>query len=67
MLSVLGVILVLNIAISNLSNYGTNSLSFNQNDIYNKQNTRYNIISVKPKDYDDSIRQFPKFTLENKD
>jgi hypothetical protein len=57
----------LDIAISNLSNYGTNSLSFNQKDIFNKQNSRYNIINVKPKDYDDSIRQFPKFTLENKD
>lgn len=34
---------------SNLSAYGSTSLSMNQKDIYNKQNSNYNIITMKPK------------------
>ena len=34
---------------SNLSAYGSTSLSMNQKDIYNKQNANYNIITMKPK------------------
>ena len=34
---------------SNLSSYGSNSLSLNQNDIYNKQNSKFNIITMQPK------------------
>lgn len=34
---------------SNLSSYGINSLSLNQNDIFNKQNAKFNIITMKPK------------------
>jgi hypothetical protein len=34
---------------SNLSSYGTNSLSLNQNDIYSKQNSKFNIITMQPK------------------
>lgn len=52
---------------SNLSNYGTNSLAFNQREIYDKQNTKFNIISLKPKDIPDRIKQYPKLTLEDKD
>lgn len=34
---------------SNLSAYGSTSLSLNQKDIYNKQNSNFNIITMKPK------------------
>ncbi len=36
-------------AASNLSSYGSNSLSLNQSDIYNKQNSKFNIITMQPK------------------
>jgi hypothetical protein len=50
---------------SQLSSYGTNSLTVNvnQNDIYNKQNHKFNIITNKPKDFNTAIRQFPSYTL----
>ena len=34
---------------SNLSSYGSNSLSLNQKDIFNKQNQKFDIITMKPK------------------
>jgi hypothetical protein len=40
-----------NKAVSNLSNYGTNSLSFTQKDVYNKQNQKFDIISLRPKEF----------------
>ena len=55
------------IANSYLSNYGTSSLAFNQRDIYNKQNSKFNIISLKPKGVDDQIKVYPKLTLEDRD
>ncbi len=35
--------------ISNLSTYGTTSLQLTQNEIFNKQNNRFNIITMQPK------------------
>lgn len=56
-----------NPARSHLSNYGTSSLAFNERDIYNKQNSKFNIISLKPKEVNDQIKVYPKLTLEDKD
>ena len=55
------------IAHSNLSSYGNNSLAFNQRDIYSKQNSKFNIISLKPKEVPDAIKQYPPLTLEDRD
>ena len=52
---------------SNLSSYGNNSLAFNQRDIYSKQNSKFNIISLKPREVEDGIKKYPKLTLEDKD
>lgn len=48
---------------SHLSNYGNSSLAFNEREIYNKQNSKFNIISLKPKEVPDQIKQYPKLTL----
>ena len=50
-----------------MSNYGTKSLSVTEKDVYNKQNANFNIISLKPKEYQETIKQYPKYTLEDKD
>ena len=55
------------LAHSNLSSYGNSSLAFNQREIYDKQNSKFNIISLKPKEVPDQIKQYPKLTLEDKD
>ena len=52
---------------SHLSSYGNNSLAFNEREIFDKQNSKFNIISLKPKEVPDKIKQYPKFSLENKD
>lgn len=52
---------------SNLSSYGNNSLAFNERDIFSKQNSKFNIISLKPKEVPDAIKQYPKLTLEDRD
>ena len=52
---------------SSLSTYGSKSLGYTDKDIYSKQNSGFNIISLKAKDYTDEIRQYPKLSLENKD
>jgi hypothetical protein len=52
-----------------MANYGTNlmrNISMDQNQIYKKQEKDFNIISYYPKEYKPNLRQFPKFTLENK-
>lgn len=54
---------VIKIDQSYLSNYGTKSLGYNERDIYNKQNKNFNIISLKPKQYNETIKQYPKFSL----
>ena len=53
---------------SHLSHYGTNSLSrvgkhLNERDIYEKQEKKYNIISIMPKEYKETIKKYPKYHL----
>lgn len=57
---------------SQLSNVGTNSLKslnryISDKEIYEKQQKGYNIISVQPKEYEDTIKVYPKYRLENED
>lgn len=35
--------------------------------VYHKQSSPYNIINCKPKEYSDDIRQYPWYSIENKD
>lgn len=35
--------------------------------VYHKQSSPYNIVSLKPKEYSDDIRQYPRYSVENKD
>lgn len=51
---------------------GTNSLKslnryISDKEIYEKQQKGYNIISVQPKEYEDTIKVYPKYRLENED
>jgi hypothetical protein len=60
------------IASSQLSNIGTNSLKslnryISDREVYEKQQKNYNIISVQPKEYQDTIKMFPKYHLEDQD
>ena len=60
------------VANSQLSNYGTNSLVrlpkyTSEREIYEKQEKKYNIISIQPKKYRETIKKYPKFHLENLD
>ena len=55
-----------------MSNYGTSSLGqlprvLNERDIYEKQEKKYNIITIQPKDYNETIKKYPKYHLENQD
>ena len=36
-------------------------------EVYDKQSRNYNIISAQPKEFDDTIKVFPKYRLENSD
>ena len=36
-------------------------------EVYEKQQKNYNIISVQPREYPDTIKVFPKYRLENED
>ena len=54
---------------SHLSNYGQNLMKGSQFDrfsIFEKQQKGYNIINCYPKEMSSSLRNFPKFTLEDK-
>jgi hypothetical protein len=51
---------------------GSNSLKslnrfISDKEVYEKQQKNYNIISVQPKEYQDTIKFFPKYRLENED
>jgi len=51
-----------------LSNVGSNSLKslnrfISDKEVYEKQQKNYNIISVQPKEYQDTIKFFPKYRL----
>lgn len=59
-------------ASSQLSNVGSNSLKslnryISDKEVYEKQQKGYNIISVQPKEYEDTIKVYPKYRLENED
>lgn len=38
-----------------------------QKGVYHKQTSPYNIISMKPKEFNDGIRQYPWYSIENRD
>jgi hypothetical protein len=42
-------------------------LRLEDKDIYNKQRNKFDIISMKPVEHDETIKKYPKFTLEDKD
>jgi len=51
---------------------GINSLKslnrfISDKEVYEKQQKNYNIISVQPREYQDTIRMFPNYRLENED
>lgn len=48
---------------SQLSQYGSKSLGYSDRDIYNRQTANFDIISFKPKEYNETIKQYPKVTL----
>lgn len=58
---------------SNLSNYGSNLLNndsrtfrgslYNDQEIYKKQDKKFNIITLKPNEFEHTIKQYPKLTL----
>lgn len=55
-----------------LSSVGSNSLKslnrfISDKEVYEKQQKNYNIISVQPKEYQDTIKLFPKYRLQNED
>ena len=37
-----------------------------QAEVYRRQEKNYNIISYRPKDYEPSLKQFPRLTLEDR-
>lgn len=60
------------VASSQLSNVGSSSLKslnryISDKEVFEKQQKNYNIISVQPKEYQDTIKMFPKYRLENQD
>ena len=60
------------LASSQLSSVGSNSLKtlnryISDREVYEKQQKNYNIISVQPKEYQDTIKMFPKYHLEDQD
>ena len=67
--------LILYAANSQLSNYGSNVLNnesfkaslYNDQEIYKKQEKKFNLITLKPNPYEQTIKQYPKLTLEDKD
>jgi len=40
---------------------------FNEDDVFKKQERRFNIITLKPREHESVLRQYPKLTLEDKD
>lgn len=55
---------------SRFSRFGTQSLllpNISDRDIYMKQAKNYNIISIKPNQYNESIKKYPKYHLEDQD
>ena len=54
-----------------LSNAGSKSLTklplINERDIYEKQQSKYNIITIQPRQYDETIKKYPKYRLEDMD
>jgi hypothetical protein len=52
---------------SKLSKYGQRSLQLDQRGVCLKQSSPYNIVNLKPKEYNSEIRQYPWFSIENRD
>lgn len=52
---------------SQLSNIGSSLLKLEDRDIYNTQRSKYDIITMGPTHQDETIKKYPKFTLEDKD
>lgn len=48
---------------SRLSNYGQKSLQMDQRGIYDKQSSKFDIISLKPKEFTGRIKQYPWLTV----
>lgn len=41
--------------------------AFTEDEVYRKQEKRFNIITLKPREHEQILRQYPKLTLEDKD
>jgi hypothetical protein len=52
---------------SSLSNIGSRVLRMEDKDVYNQQRARFDIVSLQPVGHAETIKQYPKFTLEDKD
>lgn len=52
---------------SPLSNYASKNLAFNEKEVHAQNTSNLDIITQEPKRYDQSIKQYPKFSLEDKD
>ena len=57
--------------ISQLSKCGSNCLSrqkrLDEKDVYEKQERKYDIVSMLPKTHSETIKKYPKLRLENSD
>jgi guanylate kinase len=42
-------------------------MPYNDEEVYRKQEKKFNIITLRPKEHDQILKQYPKLTLENKD
>lgn len=42
-------------------------MPYNDEEVYRKQEKKFNIITLRPKEHDLILKQYPKLTLENKD
>lgn len=50
-----------------MASYGLSLMrGIDQAEVYRRQEKNYNIISYRPKDYEPSLKQFPRLTLEDR-
>lgn len=52
---------------SQLSKIGSSLVQLEDRDIYNRQRSKFDIISMQPVGNEETIKKYPKFTLEDKD
>lgn len=50
-----------------LNNESFKASLYNDQEVYKKQEKKFNIITLKPNPYEQTIKQYPKLTLEDKD